>query len=103
MEDRIKDKIKDIKRYLEELEGIIPDNLKQYKNNLEKKAACERYFEKIVEAVIDLAYLIIRKNKFKIPESEGQAFEILENKKLISKELSKNLQDCQIYEKFYHP
>ena len=100
MEDRIKDKILDIEKYLEELEGIIPNTFGEYDGSIEKKAAGERYFEKIVEAVVDLAYLIIRKKQFNMPESEDQAFVILENKNIISQKLSKNLQNAKSMRNF---
>ena len=62
---RIKDKIKEIEEYLEELKSILPIDFKEYSKDYKTKAACERYFEKIIEAVVDLSFLIIKeKRKF---------------------------------------
>ncbi|MAH47984.1 hypothetical protein CMI37_19335 [Candidatus Pacearchaeota archaeon] len=95
MENRVGDKTKEIDSYLEELESFLPESLEAYKKQLDKKAACERYFEKIVEAVVDLAFLIIKKKKLKSPDNDKHAFEILENSNLLSHELSERLQDAK--------
>ena len=93
--DRINDKIEEIEKYIEELSDIIPINFEQYQLEFKTKAACERYFEKIIEAVVDLSFLIIKENKLKLPEEDKQSFEILQNEKIISKELSEKLQDAK--------
>ena len=74
MKERIKDKITQIEEYLSDLSESVPETLEEYKINQEKKAACERHFEKIVEATTDLAFLIIKQNKLKIPEDDVGAF-----------------------------
>ena len=73
---RIKDKIKEIEGYLSELSEIMPGNFEEYKE-IKNKAACERYFEKIIEAVIDLSFLIIKDKNLRIPEEDKEAFDIL--------------------------
>ena len=95
MNERIDDKISKIEDYLSELLEIIPDNIEEYKRNLKEKAACERYFEKIVEAVVDLAFLIIREKDLGIPESDKEAFDILVRNNLISKELASRLKEAK--------
>lgn len=95
MEERIKDKIKEIEGYLEELESILPENFEDYNNQFEKKAACERYFEKIVEAILDLAFLFIKERKLKSPDNDKHAFEILKEVNVIPQELSEKLQDAK--------
>ncbi len=85
---RINDKIREIEDYLSELEEIMPKSFHEYKTDLKTRAACERYFEKIIEAVIDLAFLIIKDKGYKIPEEDKDAFDILAQKKIISKELA---------------
>ena len=85
------DKIIEIEKYSKELESFMPSDFNEYVGNIEKKAACERYFEKIIEAVIDLAFIIIKDNEFKSPEFDREAFEILAEKKFISEELSSSL------------
>ena len=95
MNTRVKDKIEEIETYLSELTDIIPEDFKEYKKNTLKKAACERYFEKIVEAGVDLAFLFIREKKFKSPEEDKEAFDILAKEKIISEYLAERLKDAK--------
>lgn len=92
---RTGDKIKEINQYLEELYEIFPDSFDDYKNSLEKRAACERYFEKVMEAVIDLAFLIIKSKQLKLPADDSQAFVVLSEANIIDKTLSKKLQEAK--------
>ncbi len=92
---RINDKIREIENCLSELEEIMPKNFYEYKTDLKTKAACERYFEKIIEAVIDLAFLIIKDKGYKIPEEDKEAFDILANEKIIPQELSIRLKEAK--------
>lgn len=80
---RINDKISEIEQLLSQLEEIMPANLEEYIHNFEKKFACERCFEVIVEAVVDLAFLLIKLNKLKIPQEDTEAFFILAEKNII--------------------
>ena len=94
-EDKIRDKIIEIESYLEQLELILPSDLEEYKSNFKIKLMGERSFEKIIESVVDLAFLIIKEKNLKQPEYEKQVFDILINNKIISKELSERLQDAK--------
>lgn len=93
--NRIKDKIGQIEAFLNELGSIAPDNFEEYASDIEKKAACERYAEKIVEAVIDLAFLMIKNNRLRIPESDTDAFNILVENKIIDEALAANLKKAK--------
>ncbi len=92
---RINDKIKEIQKYLSELNKIAPESFHNYKNDLKTKAACERYFEKIIESVTDLAFLIIKEKKYRVPEEDKEAFDIISNENIISKELSVRLKEAK--------
>ena len=87
---RINDKIQEIETYLFELSEIIPPTFEEYKD-LRTKAACERYFEKVIEAIVDLSFLVIKDKNFKIPEEDKEAFDTLAWKGLISRELAEKL------------
>lgn len=91
MNKRIKDKIKDIKNYLEQLSKIKSKTFEGYEKDFKTKAACERYFEKIAEAVVDLAILTIKEEGLSSPEEDYEVFDILENKEIIDPNLSKKL------------
>jgi len=84
MKKRIDDKIKEMERYPEELECFIPESFKDYEKNFEKKAACERYFERIAEATADLAFLCIRHNEIELPDGDKEAFDALAKAKIIT-------------------
>ncbi len=89
---RIKEKIGQLQIYLDELRQIKPLSVVEYKSNIEKKAACERYVEKIVEAMTDLTFLIIKFKKLRIPEDDSDAFTVLLEKGIISNTLRTKLQ-----------
>lgn len=93
--ERINEKIQDIERFLEELEALIPNSLEKYKTDFKSKAACERYCEKIMEAVIDLTFLIIKERKLQKPRDDKNAIEILFKNNIISGDISRKLQDAK--------
>lgn len=95
MEKRIEDKIKDIEEFLNQLNDIVPNSLEEYEKNIEKKAACERFFEKIIEAVIDLTFLLIKIKKLRIPEDESDSFNILLDNKIIDDKIVGKLKDAK--------
>ena len=88
-------RLKDIKTYLEQLSKIKPKNLNEYEKDFKTKAACERYFEKIAEATLDLAVLVIKERGLPIPEQDYEAFDTLEKEKLIDNVLAKKLRDIK--------
>jgi len=94
MKGRIRDKVREIECYLREMRHIHPKSLKEYLN-IKNKAACERYFEKIVEAVIDLAHLIIRDLKLETPEDDKIAFDRLVEEGIIIDKLAEKLKDAK--------
>jgi len=95
MNPRIKDKLNEIDDYLSELSQLVPEDYESYLENFGKRAACERYFEKIVEAVIDVCFLIIKEKKFELPREEETSFLILAKKGLLPEELANKLVDAK--------
>jgi len=95
IQDRINEKIDEVEKYLEELESITPDDLEDYLSSSMIKAACERYFEKIVEAIVSISFLFIREKELKSPESEEHAFLILSNNEIITDDLSAKLRKAK--------
>lgn len=95
MNKRIKDKIEEIEKYLSELEDIKLTNLEEYLKDIKTKAAYERYAEKISESLVDLAYLVVKQLKLKVPENDSDTFNILLENNLISRELCDRLQDAK--------
>jgi len=91
---RINEKINEIEKYLDELESIIPKTFDEYED-IKEKAACERYFEKIIEAVIDLCFLIVKEKNLEKPEDDKGVFDILLNSEVISKGSCENLKNAK--------
>ena len=92
---RVDDKIKEVEEYLDELELIIPEDLDEYLDNLEKRLACERVFEKIIEAVNNLAILFLKQERFELPTEDIRAFEIIADKNIISSTLALDLKQAK--------
>ena len=91
MDDRITQKIQEIEQFMSEIEPILPSSLEEYLQDYKIRAICERYCEKIIEAVVDLAFMIIKNKKLKNPDTEQQAFDILRQHGIISEKLALNL------------
>ncbi|MFH1181997.1 MAG: DUF86 domain-containing protein [Candidatus Woesearchaeota archaeon] len=92
---RIDDKISEITVFLSELEEIAPSSLEAYKLSIEKRAACERYVEKIVEGLTDLAFFAIKEKKLRVPQDDADAFNILSENKVISSDLAARLKNAK--------
>ena len=71
----------------------VPNTLEEYESNKIIRAACERYFEKVIEAVTDLAFIVITQKKFRIPEDDIDSFRILEENGVIDNEIYNHLKD----------
>ncbi len=95
MNNRLKDKISELENYLKELDSIKPKTFAAYERDLKTKAACERYFEKITEALVDLAFLVIKDKGLKMPEDDKETFSILCEGKVISSDLSRRLREAK--------
>jgi uncharacterized protein YutE (UPF0331/DUF86 family) len=92
---RIEEKIVELEKYLEEFNLIEIPEFEEYIKDIKIKAISERYFEKIMEVIINLTLLLIRYKKLKQPEDEDHAFSILSKNKIISEDLSKRLKDAK--------
>lgn len=92
---RTKEKIKEIENYISELTGFLPDSFEEYIRDAKTKAACERYFERIIGSVIDLAFLVIKEKSLKTPEEDKEAFDILASEGIISDSLAGRLKDAK--------
>ena len=95
MNERIKDKIKELEKFLQELNEITPNSFEKYAKDFKTKAACERYAEKIIESAVDLAFLAIKEKGLKMPEDEESSFDILAKVNLIDSGLVENLKKAK--------
>ncbi|MBC8444035.1 DUF86 domain-containing protein [Candidatus Woesearchaeota archaeon] len=93
--NRIKDKLTELGILIQELESIMPSNFKEYSSDLKERAACERYFEKIVECITDISFLIIKQKKLGIPEEDKQSYDFLTTNNIITIDLSIKLKEAK--------
>lgn len=94
MTERIQDKVREIESYLREMRQIRPKSLTEYLE-IKNKAACERYFEKIVEAVVDLTHLLIKDLRLETPEDDKLAFDRIVEEGVITGKLAEKLKDAK--------
>jgi len=97
IKDRIDEKIVEIEKFISELHDLTPLELdfEKYKCDLTTKAIFERYSEKIIEAIEDLAFLIVNYKKLKYPEEEKEIFDTLKKSKIIPDVLSERLKNAK--------
>jgi len=82
----IENKISSIKKYLGILQNFKSYSRKQIEDDLNIRGAVERYLYLAVQATIDVAEAFISLRDFRKPTTMKEAFEILEEEKIISVE-----------------
>lgn len=87
----IESKISSILKYLKILKGYQSLSQKELENDTTLKGAVERYLYLLSQATIDLAESLIALKDFRRPTTYGETFQILEEEKLISTDLTEKL------------
>ena len=87
LKHRVLVKLDEMDRYLHELEELMPSSEEEYVQDLKTKRACEKTVQLAIETVIDMTQMIVSDNRLGVPKSEDDLIDILETKKIISKEL----------------
>ncbi len=100
MNERINDKIEEIEKYLDNLSSYIPNNFDDYVNDIKTKDACEHCFEKIIEALADLAFLVINQEGWTAPKDDIDAFFVLSDKNMIPKNLAQKMKEAKTMRNF---
>ena len=95
MKERINEKINEISDYLLELKDTVPPRFDDYLKSAVTKAACERYFEKIIEAMVDLSFMVIKYKKLTFPEDDNSVFLFLAKEEILSSELALKLRKAK--------
>lgn len=95
MKEKIHDKIVAVEHALEKLYEILPAAFEEYLGNETIRAACERYFERVIEGVVDLSFLIVKEKGLEMPEGDLEAFQCLANAGILDISLSERLQDAK--------
>lgn len=92
---RILAMLENLKRYHQELLNLLPSTLKEYTANLEKKRACERTVQLLIEECIDISNTLLRDLDLGLPEDDESIFEKLSQRGILSEELTKKLQEMK--------
>ncbi len=87
--------LENLKKYHQELLNLLPSTLKEYTLNLEKKRACERTAQLLIEECIDISNTLLRDLDLGLPEDDESIFEKLSQRGVLSEELTKKLQEMK--------
>jgi uncharacterized protein YutE (UPF0331/DUF86 family) len=87
--DSLLNKISATLKYLEILKRYV--GVKDLQNDIDKKAAVERYLYLCIQSAIDVAEGLIAYQNLRKPRSYRECFEILHEKNIINVELMENL------------
>jgi uncharacterized protein YutE (UPF0331/DUF86 family) len=74
--DRLLARLDEMDSYLAELRAVAPARLTEYKT-IEKRRACERLLQILVEAVIDVSSLLVSGLRLGLPGEEDDLFQKL--------------------------
>ncbi|MFP4656586.1 MAG: type VII toxin-antitoxin system HepT family RNase toxin [Candidatus Woesearchaeota archaeon] len=87
---RVLQKLEEMENYVHEIKELLPSR-EVYSSDLKSKRACEKTIELAIESLIDVASMLISYERLGTPEDEDSIFEILDKKKVITKNLKKRL------------
>lgn len=87
----IESKISSIQKYLKILKGYQSLSQKELENDVTLKGAVERYLYLLTQSVLDMAEAIIAFKDFRRPQTYSESFDILQEEKLISPNLTEKL------------
>ena len=93
--DRILSKIDELRSYLRELRSIAPKDYLVYISSIEKKRACERLLQIMIECVIDICLLLVKGLELGLPSDESDVFEKLRKNKVIDEEMEEKLKQMK--------
>jgi uncharacterized protein YutE (UPF0331/DUF86 family) len=93
-DDILKSKIKLIADNLEKLRAILPKNFEDFQKNDLVIAASERYFQVIVDAIIDCNQILIEKNNLPASDTYFNTFSTLSKISIFPSDLLENLSYC---------
>ncbi len=88
--DRLLAKLDELDGYLGELRSIAPARFEEYLR-VEKKRACERLVQMLVEAVIDASALLVAGLRLGLPGDEDDLFDKLARQAVISTPMADTL------------
>lgn len=93
-EDILKSKIKLIDENLTKLQANLPEKFEDFQKNDLVVSASERYFQIIVDAIVDCNQILIEENNLPVSETYFNTFNVLVKISLFPTELLENLSYC---------
>jgi uncharacterized protein YutE (UPF0331/DUF86 family) len=82
--ERVLAKLDQLDGYLNELGQIIPGSFAEYRNNFEKRRACERLLQVSIECMIDTCGLFVSGLRLGLPSEPDDVLEKLDRAKIFS-------------------
>ena len=92
--DILKTKIKLISENLPELKNTLPNSFEEFQRNSIFRSASERYFQLIVDSIIDCNQILIEQNNLEVGETYLKTFTNLIGKSIFHDDLLKKLANC---------
>ena len=92
---RILLKFDEMDKYLNQLDGMLPDTRKEYLQDLMLRRACEKTVELAIECIISISSIIISDKKLGVPDSEDDLIEIVKKAGIISASLAERLKQMK--------
>ncbi|MFA6973810.1 MAG: DUF86 domain-containing protein [Parcubacteria group bacterium] len=87
----IEDKISQTKKYLKIVERYKKYSRAEIEDDVDVRGMVERYLYLVVQSAIDLAETAVSYKKFRKPTTMSEAFNILEEERVIDLELAKKM------------
>ncbi|HLC70880.1 MAG TPA: DUF86 domain-containing protein [Candidatus Nanoarchaeia archaeon] len=84
--ERILLKLDEMKKYLTELEDLLPEE-QEYLSSLPDRRACEKTIELAIECVINVMAMLISQGKLGVPKDEEDIIAILGKRKILTDKL----------------
>jgi uncharacterized protein YutE (UPF0331/DUF86 family) len=85
--DRLLARLDEMDSYLAELRAVAPARLTEYKT-IEKRRACERLLQILVEAVVDVCSLLVAGLRLGLPGDEDDLFQKLRVREVLSEDMT---------------
>ncbi|MCD6489317.1 MAG: DUF86 domain-containing protein [Thermodesulfobacterium sp.] len=82
----VKNKLKKIEQYMEELKNIKELSFEEFQKNIVIKRFIERNLELAIQQMIDVCKHIVSRLNLREPNSYADCFEILEENRIVSEE-----------------
>ncbi|MFH1245980.1 MAG: DUF86 domain-containing protein [Candidatus Omnitrophota bacterium] len=91
---RVLTKIDELRKYLDELTQILPENFTRYQQ-IEKKRGCERLLQLAIECNIDICKIIVSGLRLGLPYEENDLFVKLRKNKIVDENMFNKLKQMR--------